>query len=108
MENKFVYVVWSTAVTIGGKVSFRPQYDMQVFPTYVSALRFVAFLKARERFQGWQVFRTWYNEIEDGNNLNMLVLELTYKKDLYRWILTRAPISRYTYNYNGVTLNQND
>lgn len=97
MENKFVYVVWCAKIKIGHPISYKPQYDMWVFPTYMGALRFVAINKAERNSQGWHEWRSMHREVFDYSNTNMLILELSNYEALLRFIVTRAPISQEIY-----------
>lgn len=99
MKNKFVYVVWSASLVIGHSVSFMPQNDMWVFPTYIKALRFVANRKAVKCSLGWKDWRSTYNPYADGYNKNMLVLELNNDRELLRYIVTKAPITHVDFRY---------
>lgn len=97
MENKFVYVVWCARIITDQPISYRPQYDMWVFPTYMSALRFVAIKKAERRSPRWSDWRTMHRDVYEDSNTNMLVLELTYGRVILRYIVTKAPISQEIY-----------
>lgn len=99
MENKFVYVVWYAEIVIGHSISFKPKYHMKVFPTYMSALRFVAINKAEKCNAGWQDWRAKDKDNFDYYNTNMLVLELSKHRDLTRIIVTRAPISQEIFRF---------
>lgn len=80
-------------MNIGYPISFKPQYDMWVFPTFINALRFVAFEKAF-KYSHWESWHSMHNEEVDENNRNMLVLELKKGRELVRYIVTKAPISQ--------------
>lgn len=99
MENKFVYVVWCAKIKKGQPISYKPQYDLWVFPTYISALRFVAINKAKNCSAGCHDWRTMHREVYDNSNTNMLVLELSNYEGILRFIVTRAPISQEIFRY---------